>query len=405
MDSTVTIGEIKFPGHMLPALCKFSAGGKFDKEIALAECYHKHWFYLGEFGDCKKERKKIVSGMDKGGDLGAKGLMYHEGWGKKKDDNEAVKYWEQGAEQDQAFSQLLLAQWLLTNSEATASFGKTKEEKGRRARALLEQSVTHGCLPAYVELAICYRCDQQLERSFELLREAALRLWPQAIYHLAECFQQGWGVEKDDRIASYLFITAADLGCSDVSSDLRSLGMSYSGKSLDENFEVFWSTFEDNIQIIRPKSEEGTKRTSPNAEFVQGTRSQSLPSVEEQLEALQEESKNDKHEIKTLKQKLMLAELKERLLKSDFEKEIEQLDIQVSVVYEKGERPKLVRVNSATEEEEDSTEDQQGADLEQEVKTSSHVQEGSYVYAQIIMFFVFVLLLVTRALNEPSSSW
>lgn len=121
----------------------------------------------------------------------------------------AVRYLETATQRNHGESLDLLGMLYAT--------GEIVEKDPERAFSLFKRSATQGCVTGKYHLAMALRegfgCRKNLIESFAWLRISAKEKYPDALFALAEAFDQGLGVEKDEKQAEILYEQAALEGC------------------------------------------------------------------------------------------------------------------------------------------------------------------------------------------------
>ncbi len=168
---------------------------------AWGSCNYGVAFEKGDCGESKDMRKAVeyyLRSADLGYFLGQYyiGLCYQEGLGVEKDESRAAHYFYRASRQGHAPAQLCLG--LLF----------------RRASPAIEQFYTHPSSSddTYTKPGTPERQRQNDRKAISYYEMAAAQNYPVAVTNLGVCYENGWGVEKDEARAFQYYLKSANLG-------------------------------------------------------------------------------------------------------------------------------------------------------------------------------------------------
>ncbi|MCP4474026.1 MAG: sel1 repeat family protein [Gammaproteobacteria bacterium] len=144
------------------------------------------------------------------------GLLYHKGYGVKKDNDKTLEWWEKAAKNGEGAMQYKLAMAYLA--------GKVTKKNPQKAAYWMQQAATNNYRSALRQLGYMYShgigVEVNMVKSTDLYQRAAVLGDPIAMYNTGFHYEIGLGVEKNERMAAMWFKKAMEKHIRCASNDL-----------------------------------------------------------------------------------------------------------------------------------------------------------------------------------------
>ena len=186
------------------------------------------------------------------------GVCYNTGDGIAQNKTEAVKWYRKAAEQGHADAQYNFWTHHLFDSRVKKDwthhlFDSRVEKDKNKAIEYFNAAAKQGHADAQYELAQCYQDGEGVSKdqaeavkwftkALESYRNAAEQGNADAQYRLGECYQYGYGVSQNEREALKWYVQAAKQGHADAQYELGKCYQDGKGVSKDERKAIRWLT-------------------------------------------------------------------------------------------------------------------------------------------------------------------